>query len=453
MANNNGVMWARLFLTKHDGKQNPLHVSICKTNLDCNLQEVLQRPTVVAVVPLNNDQNNSALQHCLSISKLNANQQCIFAHCTLSDMPRQDDILNADQHVLPPPPEISQNNSHPLLDMFCTQVFLNNYQLYNGQLILIKCVRHVFPIDRVVLLAKTRKALEYAQSDAFQTGLLLSVCEKNVLIQQGNSFLPPSSNIFSSDDNFLDYLLHNLHVVSCEPVAQGMLTVKTEVVVLKGITQSDDENKQKVQKHSEPIMLSKFLANPHLSIRKKGRHTDGLCGKKEKHILNRGITVNLIAKPQCDILEDLNRGKVNPAEIDVVNSIFIRKEFAIQFGIFHGSFLKVRLLSPDHQEDKSKPTQNAQKTTGCISRVVRVVVLMMEGTCLEETQDSVVISMSLLFNLHKNDEVLPFSNFQQINLEVRAIFVSWYLSYEKSVLICLYIEIWMFKNALKIHYS
>ncbi|XP_014665905.1 PREDICTED: peroxisome assembly factor 2-like [Priapulus caudatus] len=132
--------------------------------------------------------------------------------------------------------------SHPQdLHVLCTEMFLRHYGFHCDDSVVINRV-NMFPLERVVLAAKSDSVFSWLKSQEFMTGLLLSVCEGLVLCRKGDVLLSPISELLVKDDTFTESRFFDTVVLDCEPQNQGLLTLKSEIIITHAVNECCDNS-------------------------------------------------------------------------------------------------------------------------------------------------------------------------------------------------------------------
>lgn len=182
-------------------------------------------------------------------SKINSFESGLFVHlhCISIDHSKLVDLGNVTENVLFP---LGKDSETPTL--LCTKLFLHHYDFDIHDTVSLEQVT-VFPLGKVVLSANTSKAFSWLNSQKFMTALLLSVCESSVLCRKNDVLLSPISDILFKDDSFSGTSFFDTTVLDCEPLNQGLLTLKTEIIISHICNSSKAEI---TSTSSEPFTLS-----------------------------------------------------------------------------------------------------------------------------------------------------------------------------------------------------
>ena len=314
------------------------------------------------------------------------------------------------------------------LTLMCTGSFLAHYGFsMSTELFAVRV--EPFPIHTVTLGVKNQETFEWISKTAtFTTGLVVSVCQEKILIRKGGAFIAPDSPLFDSDSGFTTRMLSDLIILDCTPLKQGILTVNTEMIVIR-IPGDDNSIQPTTVEDTKPVILSDFASSmrscngsflqSHMLDKKSSKKKN-----REESFEQRSVVVvsnfdSIVANSTCNSPQQRT--------YDVNNTIGMTKCSAVKNGLFDGSFVEIRLPekpektavvigirnhsnsdrrgnSAQHlpQDDCVKSTKR-DKTEMCVkTRTVQVKVLKED---VDLGDDCVYVLPSLWFNLAANRSV------------------------------------------------
>lgn len=272
-----------------------------------------------------------------------------------------------------------EHSSHDQPVVFlCSQKYLKHYQFFDGEIVRAKLVTMLPPLSKVVLAFN---GSDMKNSDTFCRQLLLSVCQHHkILMREGDVLLPsyldgqiPLTYKYSGDGKgHVDEMPGQhcecpddvMHVIECYPTQQGMLTVKTEIVVVDSCENVFHEAYRKTDDKSEP-----FLDSLYLSDFSQGK---GAFSPRDISIASGGeIHVEDPQSLQLKTLEHYipveNEYKFNTflnflslcdsAKCDEYNTGIVTLETAKKWHLFNGSLV---ILTPSGCKSTSYPDLQAQ---------------------------------------------------------------------------------------------
>ncbi len=268
-------------------------------------------------------------------------------------------------------PDILKINPGHLL---CSKTCLSHYGFTEEEYLYFHPTT-VYPIERVVLAAKTDKSFEWAKSRLFTTGLLLSVCQNPILVRTGDAFLPPFCSLFANEESFTMDLLLDLTVLESSPLTQGILTVGTEIVVVKTDVINDTTSNVKSKKgmHLESkkgavtaVVLSDFAVSFHIDPESLFREQILSSTIKElsenQQILHQ--MPNIKTSMKYEVLKHYDSVVklfgANGQTIDLSNVVGLSERTMKNLGLFSGSLVEIAL--PQSQK-KAKENEQVKNVT------------------------------------------------------------------------------------------
>ena len=267
--------------------------------------------------------------------------------------------------------------SEPLcIKVYCTDLFLRRYGFDIHDKVYLT-VTHLFPLYKVVLEAKSDRAFGWVKEQSFSTSLLLSVIQESVLVRKGDPFIVPSSVLFNSDSYVHTEGPSSLTVLNTEPVSQGALTINTEVVIVHHNKESMETNaSNSALGNGLAIVSSSDLQSATLKSEPAARPL-----KDQPWIINTGVSCTL---PDCRHADD---GLHQSNGIDIHNCLFVSRTFAMKAGLFHGSFVEVKMPDCD-QCSRTKSSQIRCKLKAETGEKTVQSLIELNGVAVREQKQS-----------------------------------------------------------------
>ena len=116
------------------------------------------------------------------------------------------------------------------LTLGCSKTFLDHYGFSLDDTLHIRAVT-THALSKMVIVATTMASFEWAKSHCFSNALLISACQQSVLVRKGDVLLAPYSDLFNKDVSYHPSFLFDLHVIETEPLNQGVLSIKSEILI------------------------------------------------------------------------------------------------------------------------------------------------------------------------------------------------------------------------------
>ena len=251
-----------------------------------------------------------------------------------------------------------QNSAGSDVSLFCTSDFIEHYGISKNMAVFLE---QVSPntIEKMVLSVSSEKAFEWANQKLFSTGLLINVCDQRVLVRKGDCFLTPYSSLFAKDCVFTMDMLYDICVRDCIPVRQGILSINTEILIIR---QNDED--------TDPLGSQEILVKPLLI-------SDFTCG-----ITNHDASDFLRHNPESAVSPSLSLLTLNFTCTDPMHSadadflpaipkylvenvdeqclIFMDEDLMAEFGLFEKCFVIVGVATKDPQGFGSDTNKNSR---------------------------------------------------------------------------------------------
>ena len=297
-------------------------------------------------------------------------------------------------------------SSENYLSLLCTPQFIEHYAFKVADLVYATYV-NPFPISKLVLGAKTKEAFEWiSATHNFTTGLVISVCQEQVIIQKGDVFLAPSSSFFKCNPC-------DLVVLDCEPLAKGVLTVTTEIVIaqvpaIAADNGATDDVHPTVDEHLSPVILTHFANRFPLFPQ-----NEAILSKPEVNLRKR-VSVTVVTDMSWWHLLFMDQPD---QQYDVYNAICLSKKCAKHLQLYNGSFVEIQSGASAESAALSRPINDTahvsehkcpdERLADRDKRIVQVKVIdQRQVTDGEIGDEEVYMSTILAFNLQSRSSDL-----------------------------------------------
>ena len=253
------------------------------------------------------------------------------------------------------------------LTLMCTRSFLTHYG-FSTSTTLYAVRAEPFPIDTVTLGVKNPETFEWiSKTEAFTTGMVVSVIQEEILVRKGDMFFPPESPLFDSASGFTASMLSDLVVLDCAPLTQGLLTVNTEIIVIR-IHDDANSTTQTTGEDVSPVILSDFAS---CMLQFNGSFLQShILDKEHSRKNSRDESFQQVSVVVVNNLENIvatstrNRlPMIHQSSYDISNTIGLTKSCAVKNGLFDGSFVSIKV--PD--ESRNLGVKNSEfQMNGCL---------------------------------------------------------------------------------------
>ena len=219
------------------------------------------------------------------------------------------------------------------------------------------------PLTEVTVCARTSRAFDFLHQDLTCTSLLLSTCQKKLLLQRGEKFpVPYDLSQFMKVKDFEENIFEELLVLQCRPLNSGLLDLKTQIVVVdKGNEFTDAETTCSAGHCKEVPILSEFLLNLSAS-----NHYNSIGNVLDRIVLNqkdasfRNTSLNLFLN--CKQLQ----GKLHQkCMTDLCNMVVLEESHVSKFNLYDGDWVEIKLKS------EPKSYNGETKSQVCQVKIVR----------------------------------------------------------------------------------
>ncbi|XP_064169976.1 peroxisomal ATPase PEX6 [Anguilla rostrata] len=283
-------------------------------------------------------------------------------------------------------------------------------------------------LSKVMIGARSRQTFKWASSDKFSNGLLiLASCQKQtLLVRQGDVLLIPYHPLFGEDIAQVHQHLFDLVVLECAPVAQGVITITTSVLVTDCRDLAQYPGALELCNNTTATMTRTITS---LYVSDFAHYANSLSGSSlldNKQLLNTGFSAVLQAL-ECridvrvvDITSLTRQGRIRPkvdveSAVDVDGSIFMSKNLLLKLGLFNQEWVVVSALGL--LTDKSKTCGRSEvpqspgageetRSRGCAHLAAVVVADFVKSPDLDLQDNVGYVSPALWFNL-SNGEPVP----------------------------------------------
>ncbi|KAI1896913.1 hypothetical protein AGOR_G00099770 [Albula goreensis] len=295
-------------------------------------------------------------------------------------------------------------------------------------------IRLVAPVglSKIVIGARSRQSFKWASSDKFSNGLLiLASCQKKTLLaRQGDVLLVPYHPLFGDDIAQVHQHLFDLVVLECSPVAQGIITTNTSVLVTDCRDLGQNASTLEL---SHNACTTRTLTSLYASDFAHYANSLGSSSLLDNtQLVNTGFSAFLQAL-ECridvrvvDVSSLTKQGKITLKEeqdsgIDVDGSIFVSKSLLLKLGLFNHEWVVCSAVglgtdkaktagrgeaaqSPGRIDDRAA-CKDAGKSRGCAHLASVVVADFVKSSEVDLQENVGYVSPVLWFNLSNGDPV------------------------------------------------
>lgn len=279
-----------------------------------------------------------------------------------------------------------------IMNLYVTQEFLIHYNFKNNIEVMFKYV-YCLPLQKIIIGTKNKSCFEYLKTEKWITKLQLLVCQKKILCRTGDVLLVPPRHF---DTEYLDYFF-DISILECYPVSQGIIDIKTEIIIVKTENNKLPSNKSVVDiNQNDPKAIFNLLNYMGKLI--LYRNPQALKYTKPSNVFK----INIIPK-----LPDWTDFQTEDEIVDPLNTIFISKECMEKLKISEKSWIKVKIQYSEGDVNffNVSLNRNNQLDENAGDEKFRMVsVLYMERLSINEDSkiDNVFISPLLWFNLNEH---------------------------------------------------
>uniref|UniRef100_A0A8C9SFV0 Peroxisomal ATPase PEX6 n=1 Tax=Scleropages formosus TaxID=113540 RepID=A0A8C9SFV0_SCLFO len=240
------------------------------------------------------------------------------------------------------------------LKLHASRLFLRHYGFQNGARGRVRAISPI-ALSRVVLGARTKQSFRWVTSERFSSGLLvLASCETRATVaRRGDALLLPCHPVFGADVAQVQQYFADVFVLDCAPVAQGLITTSTSVVVTdcRDVPWSGGAPEPCGGAHHPARPVTPVYASDFAHY---ARSLDGGPSLLQN--------TRLLSSPFSDFLRALEcRLDVRVADVsglgvgageerapaaDVHAAIFVRKQLLFKLGLFNGEWVSAAPLGP-----------------------------------------------------------------------------------------------------------
>ena len=321
-----------------------------------------------------------------------------------------------------PVPNVCPIHAQKGIYAYTTDMFLQQFELVDGQLLQIKPFEYPVTMSKVVLAAETDAAYHWAKSDMFSVAFVAVVCQSKVFARENCTLQLPYSKLISNDPKtHFDYC-KQIKTVACEPVRQGIIGLKTEIIIsrqthlndlvsIKSSSSSESEGDMTGKALSgltnKTVILSQF-ANKYINQRQCDGFTSVSSSEKSnanlksiEKVLNVKTLSNQAIKA---MLEHRNK-------IDLHTVVIVSKQTAKQLGLFDQARFNIMLIKDLEKLNTGNPpvpqdiTETCSNVDGCqpTERKAKLVTVRIAKSPMKILEDGVAyLTRTLLFNLESN---------------------------------------------------
>lgn len=321
---------------------------------------------------------------------------------------------------------VHSNNNTSTLAVYVSKTFLNHYNFQEEESGTAR-ILHLLPLDKIVIGARTKQSFRWASSEEFSSFLLvLASCPgQTLLVRRGDTLVLPHHPLLGDHAPLVRQYLSDLVVLDCTPLAQGMITVNTTVVVCDcrdlwhghGALDSADSSVT-----HRPSSVSLFVSDFAHYANNLGPGSSLLSNRL---LFSSGFTEVLQAlECRLDVqvawdgaklhrLAKLGRKIGKNTEVDVDSSIFVSKNLLLKLGLFNGEWVMAALggvkrcsgaEGAQSPPDSDGGTKAMAKAKGDCQ--LAKIVAFVKSSDMDVSDNAGFISPVLCFNL-SNGEAAP----------------------------------------------
>lgn len=304
----------------------------------------------------------------------------------------------------------AETEQHPgILSVFVTANFLQRYNYNFDDICYLKPVT-CLSLEKVLFSVKTAESFNWFQDKAKLSTIVKQVTGGNILCHEGDNPLPPH-NYPSGTDVFK---FNELITLDCQPFSQGILTLKSSII-LANICDLPDHFNQSKQVESTSTSDKSFAVDLNLL-----NFTSSILGKRLKNpaiTLPQPLTVKIYPSFEIQIIPKLSTDfkrelEMTDKEVDPLNTIFLLSNVRNRLDSKNGDWVKISLLRPTENKFKAAPKLSSrEKDPVSVERKVRLAqVCFFSNKRLSSkyfSSDEIVYMSPLLwFNLNKHPSQL-----------------------------------------------
>ena len=242
--------------------------------------------------------------------------------------------------------QVETHEAESTVKLFCTRDFLTHYDLTLNSDISVRTVR-TFQLSKVILYATSDSTFRVTKSDIFTTALLLSSCQRRILARKGDILLAPSLPLLPLHTAGPWHHHFNLKVFDCEPVSQGLISLNTEIVIIRDEHENDEIN----QSFSRPSLM---IPPPILSDFTSGLFSSSFSiSECVSHTLEPRVIADL--QKWNNITNGLKEQNHEIKEaMDVGSCVGLTKSTATQLGLLNESLVSLQIELPVSEQMELK---------------------------------------------------------------------------------------------------
>ncbi|KAG2467460.1 PEX6 factor, partial [Polypterus senegalus] len=314
-----------------------------------------------------------------------------------------------------------QLHGDTLLKVYTSRLFYRHYGFQSRERVEVRLVQPL-ALSKVVLGARSRQCLKWASSEKFANGLLiLASCQKqSLLARQGDVLAVPYHPLFGEDVAQVHHHLLDLVVLESVPVQQGVITVKTSVVVADFREVSVGAANHDGQHHGQRLLQSLYVSD-------FAHYVNSLASGGSLLDSRRHLTwsfSSFLQALECrfevrvaDVDSLLVLGKIKPKDQretpkDPDACLFVSKSSLLKLGLFNNEWVTVSMLSEkvktaskserlrdlERSDDKGECEEAGRSRSGHLA-------LLVVGEFTDLPDSVGLVSPSLWFNLSKGAPV------------------------------------------------
>ncbi|XP_050407711.2 peroxisomal ATPase PEX6 [Patella vulgata] len=403
----------RLCTTVFENRQHPLHLLI--SSEDASVVGIEDKTAISGIITVCNDESSNKIEsrptspssasvrsllnrsissdRCASTSSSDREifvQLCVIESVEL--MPNQNSFTG--RHM-------STSGNIKDLQLMCSDSFQDHYDILETSELYFRQV-NLFPLQKIIFSVNDRDAFEWLQKVKFSMGLLVEVCENDILVSKGDVFLSPYPEVFLNDPDFQSNWFFKMQVLECLPLQHGKMGINTQIILCYEDNFLPPANcRMHNISPSKNIFISDFCNSIRFADNADVKSDEGSKDKTDappKYVFNASFVENHGA--WRDILD----GYDPKDSFDVHSVIGISRSLMVKYGFFDGSMLKISVVPEDEPHLQQSPkhqlsleSDTLEPTSG-IKRREKLVMVKSLTTSLKNHK-TVYVSPVVLFNL------------------------------------------------------
>lgn len=382
-------------ISLYQSNEHPLHVFLTARDFTKLGVDDSTKPVILRVWCAKKCSHSSPCDH---FSSNHNNNDGIFV-CAQ----RADPLSNVARDI-----ESDQSNSSENVTIICTEQFMQHYSFNVHSCSVFVRTVCTPSLKKVVIAVKSEAVFEWACNVKFSTGLLVEVCESNILVRLNDVFLASYPQLFLDDTGFNKDFFFDMKILETIPYCQGLLTVNTELIIyFTGEKPKSNDEILRTQSRKVLAKLPNVENDFYMSDFCQYLRSESQESLKTKHRLSAGSTSSnedfeLTFRVEIVGTESMwSKYLEHSAEnmlFDPLYYIGISKQNLLKCGLFHGSLVRISVYDQLLNDSLDFSSGNVSGSSEPRTRERLALV-----RCLSqqyEYEPKAFISPLLWFNLH-----------------------------------------------------